>query len=134
MRNHRAGQALLWSSLLPALSRGAGRGCRGDKNLHARQIGAADDLLRAFRVWPDVEIEDIGWDGRDFIDLQDRPIRALFKLYPWEWLIAEEFGAHLLSGVAKVIELLGMTGALKQPLPAAEQFVDLTYLQAAGLQ
>lgn len=39
-----------------------------------------------------------------------------------------------LPGVAKVIELLGVTGALKAPLPATEQFVDLQYLQAAGLQ
>jgi ABC-type nitrate/sulfonate/bicarbonate transport system substrate-binding protein len=39
-----------------------------------------------------------------------------------------------LPGVAKVIELLGNSGALKPPLPAAERFVDLQYLQAAGLQ
>jgi ABC-type nitrate/sulfonate/bicarbonate transport system substrate-binding protein len=39
-----------------------------------------------------------------------------------------------LPGVAKVIELLGMSGALKAPLPAAERFVDLQYLKAAGLQ
>ena len=39
-----------------------------------------------------------------------------------------------LPGVAKVIELLGVTGALKAPLPAAERFVDLQYLKAAGLQ
>jgi len=39
-----------------------------------------------------------------------------------------------LPGLAKVIELLGMTGALKPPLPAAERFVDLQYLKAAGLQ
>jgi ABC-type nitrate/sulfonate/bicarbonate transport system substrate-binding protein len=39
-----------------------------------------------------------------------------------------------LPGVAKVIELLGVSGALKAPLPAAEQFVDLQYLKAAGLQ
>ncbi len=39
-----------------------------------------------------------------------------------------------LPGVAKVIELLGMTGALKAPLPVAERFVDLQYLKAAGLQ
>lgn len=37
-------------------------------------------------------------------------------------------------GVAKVIELLGLTGALKTPLPSAERFIDLQYLQAAGLQ
>jgi ABC-type nitrate/sulfonate/bicarbonate transport system substrate-binding protein len=39
-----------------------------------------------------------------------------------------------LPGIAKVIELLGMTGAVKAPLPAADRFVDLQYLQAAGLQ
>lgn len=39
-----------------------------------------------------------------------------------------------MPGVAKVIELLGVTGALKAPLPAAERFVDLQYLKAAGLQ
>jgi hypothetical protein len=39
-----------------------------------------------------------------------------------------------LPGVAKVIELLGASGALKAPLPAAERFVDVQYLKAAGLQ
>jgi ABC-type nitrate/sulfonate/bicarbonate transport system substrate-binding protein len=39
-----------------------------------------------------------------------------------------------MAGVAKVIELLGATGELKAPLPAAERFVDLQYLKAAGLQ
>jgi ABC-type nitrate/sulfonate/bicarbonate transport system substrate-binding protein len=39
-----------------------------------------------------------------------------------------------MAGVAKVIELLGGTGELKAPLPAAERFVDLQYLKAAGLQ
>lgn len=51
-----------------------------------------------------IDIEDIGWDGERFRDLDDRPIETLFKLYPWEWLVAEEFGAHLLSGVSQVIE------------------------------
>jgi ABC-type nitrate/sulfonate/bicarbonate transport system substrate-binding protein len=39
-----------------------------------------------------------------------------------------------LPGVAKVIELLSESGALKAPLPDAARFVDLQYLQAAGLQ
>jgi ABC-type nitrate/sulfonate/bicarbonate transport system substrate-binding protein len=39
-----------------------------------------------------------------------------------------------MTGVAKVIELLGRSGELKTPLPAAERFADLQYLQAAGLQ
>jgi glutathionylspermidine synthase len=51
-----------------------------------------------------IAIEDIGWDGRQFLDLDNRRIRVLFKLYPWEWLVGETFGAHLLTGVTKVIE------------------------------
>ncbi|MEV7805068.1 glutathionylspermidine synthase family protein [Microbispora sp. NPDC088329] len=37
-------------------------------------------------------MEDIGSDGRAFYDLDDRPIEHLFKLYPWEWIVSEEFG------------------------------------------
>lgn len=32
---------------------------------------------------------------RGFTDEHERPIRHLFKLYPWEWLIRERFGRHL---------------------------------------
>jgi len=44
-------------------------------------------------------MKDIGWDAdaRQFVDLDDRPIRSIFKLYPWEWLVHEEFGPHLLE-------------------------------------
>jgi glutathionylspermidine synthase len=51
-----------------------------------------------------ISIEDIGWDGSRFLDLDNNPIEALFKLYPWEWIVGEEFGKHLLSGAARVIE------------------------------
>ncbi len=37
-------------------------------------------------------------------------------------------------GITAVIDLLGRTGELKAPLPAADRFVDLQYLKAAGLQ
>jgi glutathionylspermidine synthase len=39
-------------------------------------------------------IEQIGYDsllGR-FVDLEEAPIAALFKLYPWEWILDDEFG------------------------------------------
>lgn len=39
-----------------------------------------------------------------------------------------------MAGVAAVIALLGGTGEIKPPLPAAERFVDLQYLRAAGLE
>ncbi|MDH6128932.1 glutathionylspermidine synthase [Kitasatospora sp. GP82] len=48
-----------------------------------------------------IAMEDIGWDplsGR-FVDLEQRYIRSVFKLYPWEWLAEAEFGEQLLSGI-----------------------------------
>ena len=39
-----------------------------------------------------------------------------------------------LDGLGRVIALMGEAGALKGPLPAPDRFVDLQYLQAAGVQ
>jgi glutathionylspermidine synthase len=41
-----------------------------------------------------LHMADIGWDGR-FVDLEARPIRALFKLYPWEGLLSDPFARHI---------------------------------------
>ncbi len=51
-----------------------------------------------------VHVEDLGWDGASFVDLEDQPIAAWFKLYPWEWLMREPFGAHLATAALKIIE------------------------------
>jgi len=51
-----------------------------------------------------VEMQDIGWDagaGR-FVDQAGEPIRWLFKLYPWEWLVREDFGANALATYQQV--------------------------------
>ncbi|MFJ6214459.1 glutathionylspermidine synthase family protein [Streptomyces sp. NPDC092296] len=45
-----------------------------------------------------IAMEDIGWDplsGR-FVDEQYGFLRTVFKLYPWEWLVSDDFGAHAL--------------------------------------
>jgi glutathionylspermidine synthase len=51
-----------------------------------------------------VFVEDLGWTGERFVDLDEQPVSALFKLYPWEWLAREEFGAHLLGNPAALVE------------------------------
>lgn len=75
---------------------------------HAEDEGTIDYLrdtaVQAGLGTHRIAIEDIGWDGRRFLDLDDRPIDAIFKLYPWEWIVGEEFGQPLLSGAAQVIE------------------------------
>ena len=44
-------------------------------------------------------MKDIGWDAsvRAFVDLEGRPIKSIFKLYPWEWLVHEAFGPCLIE-------------------------------------
>jgi glutathionylspermidine synthase len=46
-----------------------------------------------------VFIDDIGWDetAEQFVDLEEMPIQNIFKLYPWEWLANESFGANILK-------------------------------------
>jgi glutathionylspermidine synthase len=43
-------------------------------------------------------IDDIGWDSHReiFVDMEGMPIKNLFKLYPWEWLVNEGFGNNIL--------------------------------------
>ncbi|MGE0735344.1 MAG: glutathionylspermidine synthase family protein [Alphaproteobacteria bacterium] len=51
-----------------------------------------------------IDIADIGWNGSRFVDLENRPIQVLFKLYPWEWLAREQFAQHILSDTTAFIE------------------------------
>ncbi|MBL7813425.1 MAG: glutathionylspermidine synthase family protein [Saprospiraceae bacterium] len=41
-----------------------------------------------------IYIDEIGWDNHmaTFKDLEGHNMRNIFKLYPWEWLIFDEFG------------------------------------------
>ena len=65
-----------------------------------------DTALQAGLQTRAIDIRDLGWDAdrRQFVDLANEPIKALFKLYPWEWLVREEFGPYLSLGSCRVIE------------------------------
>ena len=53
----------------------------------------ADCAVQAGFTTYELEIKEIGVSGGDtFVNLQDEPIELMFKLYPWEWLLAEKFG------------------------------------------
>ena len=49
-------------------------------------------------------IADLGWDGRRFVDLENRLIQACFKLYPWEFMLKDAFGSHVASAATKWVE------------------------------
>jgi glutathionylspermidine synthase len=52
----------------------------------AQQAGLASSLFL---------IDEIGWDGARFLGPNDQPLTTVFKLYPWEWMVREEFGKYL---------------------------------------
>ena len=63
-----------------------------------------DTAMQAGLLTEFVYIEDIGWDGVNFVDLAFRPVRHWFKLYPWEWLGNEAFSPHLRQANLQFIE------------------------------
>ncbi len=48
---------------------------------------------------------DIGWadSNKRFYDLENVEIRALYKLYPWEWLVHEPFGRKIAENEGRTI-------------------------------
>lgn len=62
----------------------------------ARQAGLQTQLI---------PVDAIGKDQRgQFVDLENRPIELLFKLYPWEWMMHETFGASLPGASTQFVE------------------------------
>lgn len=62
----------------------------------ARQAGLSTTLL---------DIEDVGLaEDHRFVDLDNRPINLIFKLYPWEWMFHDAFGAEIARASTRWIE------------------------------
>jgi glutathionylspermidine synthase len=53
-----------------------------------------------------IDIKDIGWrdEGGGFVDLEGRDLALAFKLYPWEWMFRDAFGAKLREAPTRWIE------------------------------
>ncbi|HTA85306.1 MAG TPA: glutathionylspermidine synthase family protein [Silvibacterium sp.] len=49
-------------------------------------------------------MHEIGWKSVQslFVDLGCQPMRSIFKLYPWEWMLKEPFGEHALATISDV--------------------------------
>jgi glutathionylspermidine synthase len=56
-----------------------------------------DVAIQAGMNTSQIFIEDIGYDrdNRHFVDLDENQIRFLFKLYPWEHMLTDEFAQYL---------------------------------------
>lgn len=46
-----------------------------------------------------IYVHDIGWDENNmvFVDKEEKSMHNVFKLYPWEWMVNEQFGDNLLE-------------------------------------
>jgi glutathionylspermidine synthase len=52
-----------------------------------------------------IDMTEIGLrDDGSFVDLDDQVIELVFKLYPWEWMFRESFGANLKAASTRWIE------------------------------
>jgi glutathionylspermidine synthase len=53
-----------------------------------------------------VYVQDLGYNSETqcFVDLENQDINLLFKLYPWEWMLREEFGEFAATCHTRFIE------------------------------
>ena len=62
------------------------------------------DTARAAGLVPEgILVSDIGWNGQAFLDLDNREIATLYKLYPWEWLVNEPFGRNIIENRGRTV-------------------------------
>ncbi len=51
-----------------------------------------------------IDLPNIGWLNNQFVDMNDKPIKFWFKLYPWEWMMTDDFGRNTRTDCSGVIE------------------------------
>ena len=94
--------SLTWSASTPVHFTCIGDSAEDCGNLdYLRDVATQAGVAAKF-----IAVEDIGWnaDRGAFVDLDDIEISVLAKLYPWEWLVADAFGTHMLEAPIQVIE------------------------------
>ncbi|WP_116114018.1 glutathionylspermidine synthase family protein [Austwickia chelonae] len=94
---------LAWQRIAPQLGEGPVYFAHhGDERTGEEQMTVTylrDTADQAGLSTASITVGQIGWDpeGRRFVDLDGAPMGAVFKLYPWELMLAEEFGPQVRS-------------------------------------
>ncbi|HUR87183.1 MAG TPA: glutathionylspermidine synthase family protein [Solirubrobacteraceae bacterium] len=58
----------------------------------------AETARAAYLLCELMPIESLGYlEGGGFVDLEGKPVRTAFKLYPWEWMIREDFAMQAIE-------------------------------------
>jgi glutathionylspermidine synthase len=65
-----------------------------------------DTALQAGIDVTELGVEDIGFDEetKSFVDINGRPVIACFKLYAWEWMVADQFGEKISRSTTRFVE------------------------------
>ena len=85
-----------WTALRPDLGDTLHFGCVDDVEDQMTIGYLRDTAEQAGLTTVSVPMEDIGWDAvRGLVDVDERTIASLFKLYPWEGLVADELASVL---------------------------------------
>ncbi len=102
----------IWEGLVDKWADLKAEGCLPGNLVHFASVDSVEDYMTisALRdtaaeagLYTDALLmHQIGWDEKErtFVDLHDRPIRSIFKLYPWEWLVEEAFSKPLFETYA----------------------------------
>jgi glutathionylspermidine synthase len=86
----------LWTELAPSMPHGRIDFCSMDDAEDGMTVTYLQDTaLQAGLSGSIFPIHEIGWDGGMFVGPDDEPLGAVFKLYPWEWMVREEFAKYL---------------------------------------
>lgn len=95
----------LWKELAPYLPDGRIDFCSMDDVEDGITVAYLQDTAQqAGLTASSFPIGEVGWNGRSFVGPDDRTLGAVFKLYPWEWMVREQFGRHLASAQTVWIE------------------------------
>lgn len=79
-------------------------GYEGNEEEHQTCLYLCDLAQQAGLQSEFMDLSKIGWTGSEFVTEQMEPMKFWFKLYPWEWMFQDEFGAHTCLDSAGILE------------------------------
>ncbi len=94
-----------WKELLPRMPGRRVDFCSVDDTEDGMTVTYLQDTAKQAGLEASIfPIDEIGWDGHAFVGPDDQTLGAVFKLYPWEWMVREEFAKHLAAASTLWIE------------------------------
>jgi glutathionylspermidine synthase len=77
-----------------------------EENLEERQtLLYMQDLATQAGMQTDfVDLYQVGWLNNQFVDMNDNAMKYWFKLYPWEWMMTDDFGPNCTKDSSGIVE------------------------------